>query len=466
MLPKGLLKEHANAISMLTRFIDMGIAFFSGVLAYHLKFAGSFFKAPSFVIATLIGVLSTSLVFTFLKIYRSSRGKQLLGQFFALVHALVIAMLVMAGLAYLTKSGPSYSRIWFGLWMSITFCTLIIFRLTLLLVLRLMRSQGLNERRVVIMGAGKLGQKFAETVQEALWTGFRIVAFIDDEASNKPALINDIPVTQTPNALGEYLTSESIDEIWLALPLRAEERVKEILHELRFYTISTRFVLNIFGLDLLNHSVSDLAGFPVLNICGTPMVGVNRLLKAFEDRFFALCILLLISPVFLFVAVLVKFSSKGPIFYRQKRVGWNGKEFEMLKFRTMPQDAEGRTGPVWARRDDNRATPLGKFLRRTSLDELPQFINVLKGDMSIVGPRPERKIFVDEFKQTVPRYMQKHFVKAGITGWAQVNGWRGNTDLKKRVEYDLFYIEHWSLWFDLKIILLTFLRGFINHNAY
>jgi putative colanic acid biosynthesis UDP-glucose lipid carrier transferase len=196
------------------------------------------------------------------------------------------------------------------------------------------------------------------------------------------------------------------------------------------------------------------------------MVGANRVLKAIEDRILAALILLLISPIFIPIALAVKMSSPGPIFYRQKRVGWNGNEFEMLKFRSMPVNAEAGTGPVWASKGDGRATKIGQFLRKTSLDELPQFINVLKGEMSIVGPRPERKVFVDEFKEKIPRYMQKHLVKAGITGWAQVNGWRGNTSLEKRIEYDLYYIEHWSLFLDIKIIFLTIFRGFINRNAY
>jgi putative colanic acid biosynthesis UDP-glucose lipid carrier transferase len=350
--------------------------------------------------------------------------------------------------------------------MSLALLLVVMFRCSVILCLRFMRSRGLNERRVVIMGAGDLGIKLAETIQQALWTGFRVAAFMDDRAASRLSTIQGIPVIQTPDDIGHYLKKNSMDEVWLALPLRAEARMKEILHELRHHTITTRFVLDIFGLDLLNHSLTDVAGFPVLNICSTPMMGVNRLIKAVEDRIVAAIIILLISPILVPIAIAVKLSSPGPVFYRQKRVGWNGEEFEMLKFRTMPVNAEAKTGPVWATAEDQRATSIGRFLRQSSLDELPQFINVLKGEMSIVGPRPERKIFVDEFKEKIPRYMQKHLVKAGITGWAQVNGWRGNTSLEKRIEYDLYYIENWSLAFDLKIIFLTIFRGFVNRNAY
>ena len=196
------------------------------------------------------------------------------------------------------------------------------------------------------------------------------------------------------------------------------------------------------------------------------MDGVNRWVKAIEDKFLSAIILLLISPIMVIIALAVKISSPGPVLYRQERLSWNGRQFHMYKFRSMPIDAESQTGAVWASDGEKRATRVGAFLRRTSLDELPQFWNVLKGDMSIVGPRPERPVFVKRFKDEVPSYMQKHMVKAGITGWAQVNGWRGNTDLEKRIEHDLYYIDNWSLWLDLKIILMTLFKGFVHKNAY
>jgi putative colanic acid biosynthesis UDP-glucose lipid carrier transferase len=212
--------------------------------------------------------------------------------------------------------------------------------------------------------------------------------------------------------------------------------------------------------------VTEFAGLPVVNVSVSPMEGPNWLIKRVEDAMFSLAILVLISPLLLAIAIGVKLSSPGPVFYRQERVGWNGRPFEMLKFRSMPVDTENETGPVWAKRGEHRATGFGAFLRRTSLDELPQFINVLRGEMSIVGPRPERPVFVEKFKDEIPDYMKKHLVKAGITGWAQINGWRGDTDLEKRIEYDLYYIENWSLWFDIKIILLTLIKGFVHKNAY
>jgi putative colanic acid biosynthesis UDP-glucose lipid carrier transferase len=275
-----------------------------------------------------------------------------------------------------------------------------------------------------------------------------------------------------PKNLSDYLknSKESIDEIWLALPLSAENRVKKLLFELRHHTISIRFVLDIFGLDLLSHSISDLAGFPMLNLNASPMIGINRMVKALEDRILAFFILIFISPMLLCIAVSVKLTSKGPVLFKQLRHGWDGRIIKVYKFRTMHVHQEIKGQITQATLNDKRITRLGKFLRRTSLDELPQFFNVLQGRMSIVGPRPHAIEHNEFYKDSIKAYMQRHKVKPGITGWAQVNGWRGETDhlgkMEKRVEYDLFYIENWSLGLDLKIIFLTIFQGFFHKNAY
>ena len=234
---------------------------------------------------------------------------------------------------------------------------------------------------------------------------------------------------------------------------------------LREHAVEIRFVPDIYSFHLLNHSVTEVAGLPVISLTETPMSGINRVVKAVEDYVLVTVLLLLAAPAMLLIAIGVKLSSKGPVFYRQERVTWNGERFVMLKFRTMPVDAEAQSGPVWTRRGERRATPFGVLLRRTSLDELPQFLNVLHGEMSLVGPRPERPEFVERFRQEIPGYMQKHLVKAGITGWAQVNDLRGDSDLAQRIQYDLYYIDNWSLWFDLRILVLTLWHILKSHNA-
>jgi putative colanic acid biosynthesis UDP-glucose lipid carrier transferase len=469
MLPKGLLKEYSRAISLMVKAMDMATVALAGWLAYYYRFdiaSVSFFYS----IAILIGVIATPIIFTFMDIYASIRGTSFVRHIMDLLQAVCLLAIFLAGISFFTKTGDVYSRTWFLIWMGAAFGLLVLVRCSLLLFFRFMRARGLNERRIAILGAGALGARLAEAVQQAMWTGFRIVTFIDDAAANKPNTIHHIPVIQTPDDLCDYLAKNQIDEIWLAIPFRSEARVKEILHTLRHHTITTRFVLDIFGLDLLNHSITDVAGFPVLNIRSTPMVGINRLVKALEDRFLAAIILVLISPVLLAVALAIKLTSKGPVLFKQKRLGWDGRVIEIYKFRTMVQHEEKEGVITQAKQDDKRITKVGKFLRRTSLDELPQFINVLQGRMSIVGPRPHALAHNEMYKDSVHTYMQRHRVKPGITGWAQVNGWRGETDtldkMQKRVEYDLYYINNWSLAFDLKIIFLTIFRGFINRNAY
>ena len=469
MLPKGLLKEYSRTLSLLIRLLDMVVIFYAGTMMYAYKF-GSWQLSPEYFQALLAGVFLTPVVFSFFNIYTSVRAQGLIFHFIHLMQALAVLVLLLAGLSFFTKTGEIYSRVWFGLWMVSALTALVSYRCVLLLCLRLMRARGMNERVVVIVGAGKLGVRFAATVQQALWTGFRVISFLDDHAGKKPAMLSGIPVLQTPESLNTYLNQHHVDEIWLALPLRAEGRVKEILHALRYETITTRFVLDIFDLDLLNHSISDVAGFPVLNISTSPMMGMSRLAKAIEDRILGALIVLLISPLLCLIALGVKLSSRGPIFFKQDRLGWDGRIIKVYKFRTMFEHAEQNGTVTQATQYDPRITPLGRLLRRTSLDELPQFINVLQGRMSIVGPRPHALAHNEQYKQVIHTYMQRHRVKPGITGWAQVNGWRGETDtlekMQKRVECDLYYINNWSLGFDLKIIMLTFLRGFISRNAY
>ncbi len=227
-----------------------------------------------------------------------------------------------------------------------------------------------------------------------------------------------------------------------------------------------RFVPDIYGFHLLNHSLTDIAGLPVVSLTETPMSGVNRVVKALEDHVLAALLLVCTAPLLVAIAVGVKISSPGPALYRQVRVTWKGERFTMLKFRTMPTHAEAASGPVWSRHGEARTQCFGALLRRFSLDELPQLFNVLRGDMSLVGPRPERPEFVSQFRKEIPGYMQKHLVKAGITGWAQVNDLRGDSDLGKRIQFDLYYIENWSLAFDLRILTLTIWRVFRSHNAH
>jgi len=471
MLPRGLLKEHSQFFAVILRGFDALAVIIAGLAAYYSRFHN--FQLPTrYAVALGTAAVFVIIIFQFFRIYESIRAKSAWQHLITLIEAIGAVLICLAGLAFLTKTGETFSRAWFISWAVYSTVALVIFRCALLILLRLMRARGWNEKRVLIIGAGKLGTKLAETMQQAVWTGFRVLVIYDDYPEGRPKTISGIPVQKTPDDLSLQISGYQgeLDEIWIALPLHAEKRVKELLYDLRHHTITVRFVLDVFGLGLFKHTISDVDGFPMLNLNSSPMVGVNRLLKAIEDRLFATIILVLISPILLLIAIGIKCSSKGPVFFKQLRHGWDGRVIKVYKFRTMTVHKEAKGKVTQATTNDARITPFGRLLRKTSLDELPQFFNVLQGRMSIVGPRPHALVHNEFYKDSIHAYMQRHKVKPGITGWAQVNGWRGETDtlekMQKRVDYDLYYIENWSLLFDLKIIFLTVFRGFMNKNAY
>jgi putative colanic acid biosynthesis UDP-glucose lipid carrier transferase len=463
MNSRGILKEHATVLNVALYAADWLMIAFSAWLA-HWLYLGDTQLPGHYSVGILIALLLAAWLFPRFTLYQAWRGGAIIDEMRSVSLAWGAVLLALTAFAFSTKMGAEFSRGWLGTWAVVGWFNLLVARMLLRVALRWLRLHGLNQRHIVIVGSAGLSEQVAKRLRAAPWMGLNIVGYFHDD-ENGGAEIAGVPVIGALDALASYVAEKEVQQVWIAMPLRDEEKVRWLLHELRHTTVDIRFVPDLFGLRLLNHSVMDVAGLPVMNLSVTPMTGMNVLLKAVEDRIISLIILLLISPVMLLIAIGVKLSSPGPVFYRQERVGWNGETFMMYKFRSMPVDVE-KEGVQWGGAGKTKqATAFGSLLRRTSLDELPQFINVLKGDMSIVGPRPERPMFVDKFKDEIPDYMKKHLVKAGITGWAQVNGWRGDTDLTKRIEYDLYYIENWSLWFDLRIIFLTILRGFVSKSA-
>jgi len=462
---RSILKPHATLLLTLLRICDPALAAAVGIAAYW-AYLGDGFPPEHYLLFLGAGVLAITVVFPWLGLYQPQRGVSLADEFRQLVLAWAVLAAAVAATIFATKTGDAFSRVWVGSWLAGGLAATAALRVAVRFGLRALRRRGLNLRHVAIVGAGTLGHTVAERLQRAPWTGFKIAGFYDDDPAKLGTTVAGIPVCGSVEDLPAWVAVGGVDQVWLALPLRAEARVREILSALREYPIEVRFVPDIYGFHLLNHSVTDIAGIPIISLTETPISGANRVVKAVEDRVLASLFLIIASPLMALIALAVKRSGPGPILYRQERVTWNGRRYTMLKFRTMPVDVEARSGPVFAESSQNRATRLGSFLRRTSLDELPQFFNVLRGDMSIVGPRPERPEFVERFRQEIPGYMQKHLVKGGITGWAQVNDLRGNTDLKERIRYDLYYIENWSIWFDLRIIALTIVRVLRSRNAY
>jgi Undecaprenyl-phosphate glucose phosphotransferase len=328
---------------------------------------------------------------------------------------------------------------------------------------RKLRKRGLYQSNALIVGTGRIARKTGRALRHASWMGIKNVGFVENDSSR---WAGDLTVLGTTAELPAIVAKLRIEHVFIALPLNRHADARKVFDVLAQSMVEVRLVLDVPNLSGLSLTTSNMDGLPVIGLRETPHFGLNVVVKRSMDVLLSLFGLLILSPLMLLIAAVVKISSPGPVFYRQERCGLNGKSFAMLKFRTMGVDAENETGPVWAIKNDPRRTRLGTFLRQSSLDELPQLINVLKGDMSLVGPRPERPVFIRQFSQTIPNYMARHCVKAGVTGWAQVHGWRGNTSLRKRLQYDLFYITHWSPFLDVRILWMTVFRGLLNRNAY
>jgi Undecaprenyl-phosphate glucose phosphotransferase len=330
-------------------------------------------------------------------------------------------------------------------------------------IIRSLRRWGYNESRCIIVGTGRVARKTAWALRHASWMGIRNLGFVEDQPNR---WTEDLDILGTTADLPTLISKYGIEHVFISLPLNRYHEARHVFDILSQSLVEVRLVADVPNLAGLSLTTSNLDGLPVVGLRESPHFGLNVVVKRAMDIVLSLSALLVLSPLMILIAILVKRSSAGPVFYRQERCGLNGRPFQMLKFRSMGVDAEKQTGAVWARKDDPRRTAFGSFLRKTSLDELPQFINVLKGDMSLVGPRPERPVFIRQFSQTIPNYMARHTVKSGITGWAQVHGWRGNTSLRKRVQYDLYYITHWTPWLDLHILWMTVFRGLLHRNAY
>jgi len=473
MIKKGFLKGHANVLNLVLRLVDLFIVLACSVVSYYFSAAFETYTAAGihgvpehYLKVAFLAVVFAALLFPLFNIYRVWRGTSTLTEIKYLTMAWLMVGLLLAMLAFATKSGADFSRSWMGLWFAFTWVSLIGTRAIMRLSLRYLRSSGYNHRHIVIVGTGEQAAVVADRLQRSTWFGLEISALFGTNTEKLPDWLKDKKIISDVAELRRYVDEGNVDQVWISLPHSEEDVIRDVISALDGSVAEIRYVPDIFEYQLMHHSLSEVAGVPVVNISYSAIDGVNEIVKALEDYVLAFILLLISSPLMLVLAAGVKLSSPGPILYRQRRVGWNSVEFTMYKFRTMPIEAEKDSGPIWASKVDNRATRFGAFLRKTSLDELPQFFNVLQGKMSLIGPRPERPHFVEKYKDEVPHYMKKHLVKAGLTGWAQVHGWRGNTCLHTRIEHDLYYIENWSLWLDIKIIIMTVFRGLVHKNAY
>ena len=445
-------------LTMLAAVIDFLLVVAAGYLAHLWRF-DSLTLSGRYTTATFFCAMLVMLSLLMCGVYGSWRGKSFLQQQGRVWLGWLVAIGIALSVAFFLKTSEKYSRQWFIGLVVLGGTASALLRLAAFLALRRLRSAGRNLKSVLLVENGGEAARQLHDGRSLDEFGFRL-------AQTLPFAHGE----QWLERLVDSVEQQAVHEVWLCLSLSEGNAIRSVLYALRHHTVAVRFIPEWGDLPLLNHKISNIAGLYSLDLSCSPMDGPARVIKRMEDILIGGLISLLILPVCIGIAIAIKLSSPGPVLFKQYRTGINGQKFKVYKFRSMVVHQESHGEVTQAQRQDPRITRIGAFLRRTSLDELPQFFNVLQGRMSIVGPRPHALAHNAYYKDLVESYMQRHKVKPGITGWAQVNGYRGETDtlekMQKRVEYDLWYINNWSLWLDLKIIFLTIFKGFIGKNAY
>ena len=463
---------------------DALLAMWAFILAYGIRFESGLIPVTKgyppleqyLRVLPFIAIL-TPLAFQLQGVYRLRRGRSRIDDFFAVLIGSILAVVlgVVSTLYFqayyvseLARSRGEYavSQIVWALFLALNVVFTYASRESIRELLERRWRAGIGLKRILIAGASELGRMVADRILQHRELGYQVVGFVDDRAGGDHIGYRGLPLLGTLAEVADIAQRERVDHLYVALPIEEHSKLLELMELTSRECIDVKVVPDLLQFIALRARLEDLDGLPIINVNDVPLQGFNAWVKRVIDVVLSAAALVLLAIPFALIAAFVKWTSKGPTFYHQERMGLDGKAFTVYKFRSMYTNAEETSGPVWARDNDPRATPIGRWLRRFDLDELPQFWNVLKGEMSIVGPRPERPFFVEQFKHRIPQYMLRHKVKAGITGWAQVNGWRGNTSLEKRIEFDLYYIENWSVTLDLKIMWLTIVRGLFRGAAY
>jgi len=462
-----MYRRHGDKLSIVFLGVDLAVTAVAWFASYVVRF--TCWPAPEGIPGAVrmaealpLVLLSAAAAYRFCGLYVVHRMRELPREAGDICKACFLMLLLATAVVFYRRDAYE-SRLAFTLFLMFNVVGLSLARRVVWRAVKHFRRRGLNHSRAVIIGCGRTGRLVAETIGRNAWTGLEAVGFVDDKPKREPTLL---PRLGSIDRLAEIVAAADADHVFVALPLARYGELPRVYRQLDDLLVEVQLVPdrpNMAGMHLATTEVDNLS---FIALRSDPHIGLGSLAKRTLDLAAGTAALVVLSPLMMALALAVKLTSRGPIFYHQQRSGLGGKPFFMLKFRSMRTDAERQTGPVWTARDDDRCTPLGRFMRRWSLDELPQLFNVLAGEMSLVGPRPEREVFVERFRRQLPSYYQRQRVKCGMTGWAQVNGWRGNTSLRKRLECDLYYITHWSFWLDLKILALTVTRGFRSRHAY
>jgi len=465
-----MLKAYSRLLENVTLVGDLVLVVGAWLLAYVVRFYVAGPPRPQNDIAPLRPYLAMILPivvvwgisFRAFDLYRPRRIGSRLSEIADIAKASSLAALVLVTIMTFFFREYEFSRVVIVYFWLFSIAAVSFARYVFREALRVARRRGYQQRYAVVVGSGELAQHVIERLRARPDTGIRVVGLISDAKEGA----GGVPWLGAYADLAALLAARPVDHVIVALMHEDAARLPGLLEAIGDEPVTIHVVPDLFRFTSLRGGIEEFEGVPFVHLRESPLHGWNAVVKRVFDLVFAAAVLVSLSPLYALLAAAVRLTSPGPVLFRQDRMGLDGQSFQMLKFRTMRVGAEKHSGPVWAQAGDTRRTAIGAFLRRFSLDELPQFVNVLRGEMSVVGPRPERPVFVERFRQTVPGYMLRHKVKSGVTGWAQINGLRGNTSLERRIEYDIQYIERWSFWLDLKIIAMTVVRVLFDRNAY
>jgi len=466
-----MIKDNQRYLNRIHVVLDAVVTVISYIMAWWLRIVvfqrpGEGTLAPETYFIALLGIVPLYMaLYSALNLYKSKRYSSALREFFDLIRANLIGLIVFFVALYIINE-PNFSRSVIFIFFVINILLTVLVRNAIRVFLRQIRKKGYNIKYIVLVGYSRAAEEYIDRIHANPQWGYVVRGILDDHI---PAgtLYKGIKVVGRIDNLYYVLPENKLDEIAITLSLEDYDRLEEIVGLCEKSGVHTKFIPDYNSVIPSKPYTEDLSGLPVINIRRVPLTNtLNWVVKRAVDIVGSLVALIIFSPIMLISAIVIKCSGSGPVIFKQERVGLHNKTFKMYKFRTMEVQKPQDESKAWTVKNDPRVTKFGRFLRKTSLDEVPQFYNILKGDMSLVGPRPERPVFVDKFKEEIPRYMIKHQVRPGLTGWAQVNGYRGDTSIRKRIDCDIYYIENWTFGFDIKILFLTVFKGFVNKNAY
>ncbi len=467
---QDLISKNALRLELSMRLIDILVLAAAGQLAWYIRFSGSFDDAaPIYSILLYFCSVLAFLLFSQFGLYVSWRGRSVYILFGRLAATWALVLLIGLFFSFLIHHVGELSRLWLFYWFFTGTVFISVLRWVIYSTLRTLRRNGVNSKRVIIVGYGSTGREMHNRARQHDWYGYEVKAVHANEEDAHNINSGSVARIEKLDDIPAYVSANNIDEIWIALSMSASDQLQKLQYLLRNALVDIRWIPDTLGMQMLSHRVGDFLGFPAIDLNRPGSSGLNGVAKDLFDKLFSMAVLVMLSPLFFLIAAGIKMSSPGPVLFKQPRHGLNGKKFNVYKFRSMCLHKEHNV-VTQATRSDPRITRFGQFLRRTSLDELPQFINVLMGDMSIVGPRPHAVQHNEMYKDMLEFYMLRHRVKPGITGWAQIHGYRGETDtidkMQKRVQFDLYYIQNWSLWMDIRIVIWTAFKGWTGNNAY